>query len=594
MPVVQQGQINTTALIVPDMYVQIVPPSISQLNGLPTNILGVVGTAQWGPTNAPTIGASMADYARQFGAIQARKYDMGTAVAAAVLQGANNFRFVRVTDGTDVAAASTLNNGSVLSATLGGTLTGYTAGATVAFSAPPAGGVQATGVVNGTGTLTGITITNPGAGYTVAPTATITAVSGGTGATATATLSAAGTALTAKYTGTLGNSLVATLATGSAAGTYKVVLALPGQVPEVFDNIGVGLSGNALWVAIATAINNGINGIRGPSLLAVASAGAGTGAPAVGTTGQTQGFTGGTDGATTITGATLLGQDTVPRKGMYSLRNTNTSLGVLADCDDTTTFSTQVAYGLSEGTYMIGTTPAGDTIANAVSTKASAGVDSYAFKCLFGDWVYFNDTVNGQTRLISPQGYVAGCLANLGPQQSSLNKPLYGIVGTQKSAQNLNYSSAELQALGQAGIDVIANPIPAGNQFGARFGHNSSSNPLVNGDNYTRMTNYIAYTLQAGMGLFVGKLQTQQANDPTRRSAGATLGNYFDGMQQQGQIDSSSVQCDLNNNPPSRISLGYMQADVMVRYMSVVEKFIINVTGGQSVQIASKVTQPAP
>ena len=34
----------------------------------------------------------------------ARKYDMGTQVATAVQQGAQNFRCVRVTDGTDAAA----------------------------------------------------------------------------------------------------------------------------------------------------------------------------------------------------------------------------------------------------------------------------------------------------------------------------------------------------------------------------------------------------------------------------------------------------------------------------------------------------------
>ena len=98
MPVSQLGAINTTALIVPDLYVQIVPPSVTLLNGLPTNILGVVGTATWGPANAPTIIGDMAAYSRQFGAIQARKYDMGTAVGAAVLQGANNFRCLRVTE----------------------------------------------------------------------------------------------------------------------------------------------------------------------------------------------------------------------------------------------------------------------------------------------------------------------------------------------------------------------------------------------------------------------------------------------------------------------------------------------------------------
>ena len=511
MPVVQQGSINTTALIVPDLYVQIVPPSVTLLNGLPTNILGMVGTAQWGPANAPTIIGSMADYARQFGAIQNRKYDMGTQLAAAVLQGANNFRCVRVTDGTDAAA-------------------------------------------------TIVVLTN-----------CIT--------------------FTSKYTGTLANGDTVTIAAGSKATTNKVTVARPGVVPEVFDNIGAGLSGNALWVAIANAINNGIDGLRGPSQLIVASAGVGVTAPTL--TAYT--LAGGTDGVTTLSGTVLIGQDTVPRKGMYALRNTNTSIAVLADCDDTTTFTTQVSFGLSEGIYMIGVTPSGDSISTAVTNKGTAGIDSYAFKYLLGDWVYFNDTVNAVTRLISPQGFVAGRLANLSPEQSSLNKPLYGIVGTQKSYQNLVYSGAELQALGLAGIDVITNPVPGGNYFGVRFGHNSSSNAVINGDNYTRMTNYIAYTLNAGMGIFIGQLQSKTV----RRNAAATISAFLDGLWNQNMIGNAqgtppySVQIDDTNNIPSRVALGYMQADVKVQYLSVIEKFLINVEAGQSVLINRQTTQLA-
>ena len=48
MPIVQQGSINTTALVVPDLYVEIVPPQNLLLNGVPTNVVGVVGTASWG------------------------------------------------------------------------------------------------------------------------------------------------------------------------------------------------------------------------------------------------------------------------------------------------------------------------------------------------------------------------------------------------------------------------------------------------------------------------------------------------------------------------------------------------------------------
>src|SRR5260364_46164 len=104
MPISQQGAINKTAQLVPDVYVQIVAPRVLLLNGVPTNILGMVGTAQWGPVNAPVTIGSRADYARRFGSILPRLHDLGTAVAAATLQGANNFRCVRVTDGTDTAA----------------------------------------------------------------------------------------------------------------------------------------------------------------------------------------------------------------------------------------------------------------------------------------------------------------------------------------------------------------------------------------------------------------------------------------------------------------------------------------------------------
>ena len=122
MPIVQQGAINTTALIVPDLYVQIVPPQTLLLNGVPTDILGVVGTASWGPVGEPTIMGGMGDYAAGFGPVMPRKYDMGTQVAAAVQQGAGNFVCVRVTDGTDTASSFTVLGGITLTALYTGSL----------------------------------------------------------------------------------------------------------------------------------------------------------------------------------------------------------------------------------------------------------------------------------------------------------------------------------------------------------------------------------------------------------------------------------------------------------------------------------------
>ena len=83
---------------------------------------------------------------------------------------------------------------------------------------------------------------------------------------------------------------------------------------------------------------------------------------------------------------------------MYALRGQGCSIALLADADDATQWTTQAAFGLSEGIYMILTGPAGDTIANAVSTKQSVGLDTYACKLMFGDWIWWNDQVNAALR----------------------------------------------------------------------------------------------------------------------------------------------------------------------------------------------------
>src|ERR1700712_4687536 len=117
MPIFQQGSLNTTALTVPDIYVQIVPPQ-PQINGVPTNIMGIVGTAIWGPVNSPTIASNPADFALQFGNMQNRKYDLGPPLSSASLQGAANFRIVRVTDGTDAAASVNLTQAGAATASV--------------------------------------------------------------------------------------------------------------------------------------------------------------------------------------------------------------------------------------------------------------------------------------------------------------------------------------------------------------------------------------------------------------------------------------------------------------------------------------------
>jgi hypothetical protein len=518
MPIVQQGSVNTTSLVVPDLYVQIVPPQNLLLNGVPTDIVGVVGSASWGPVGQPVIVATMTDYASAFGPLVARKYDMGTHVATAVQQGAQNFRCVRVTDGTDTAAQLTL----------------------------------------------------PGTAFT----------------------------FTALHTGSLGNSITLTLASGSKAGTWRLTVTMPGLLPEVYDNIAS--SGAAFWQAVANAVNLGQGPQRAQSGLVMASANSTVATPVAGTYAFSAG-TPGTDGAAGVTATNLVGVDIAPRKGMYALRGQGCGIALLADGDDPTQWTTQAQFGLSEGVYMILTGPSGDSIQNAVTAKHNAGLDSYACKLMFGDWVWWNDPVNATLRVVSPQGFVAGRLANLSPEQSSLNKPLFSVVGTQLSGApgagtSTSYAAADLAVLFQAGIDVIANPQPGGAFWGVRGGHNSSSNSAIDGDNYTRLTNYIAATLASGMGQYVG----QVINADLFRRIRSTQLSFLQNMLSQGLLGSAdgslpfSVICDTSNNPASRTGLGYVQSDAQIQYQAINQFFIVNIEGGQTVQVQTQALPNTP
>lgn len=620
MPIFQQGSLNTTALIVPDLYVQIVPPNLLLLNGVPSNVLGIIGAASWGPVNQPSVIGNAAQYQQFFGPVLPRKYDMGTTLALAVLQGAQFFRCIRVTDGTDTASANavsaidairpvtiggTAHTGDLLTLNVtpsGGVLTAVTYAMLVTDTLNTGAAALAAAVNNNAYLATqGINADTPIAGVFnlhyngTAPTVT-GAVTGG-GATTTMVVATATTLATTQitftsiFTGSYGNNEIVNVTNGSQVNTWKVTVSMPGLVPETFDNIGAGMKGNQFWQAVASAINNGINGIRGPSKQLVATAGAGASLPVV----AQYTLSGGTDGYNGIGTAQMIGVDTIPRSGMYAMRNQGISIAILSDVSDSVSWSTQVSFGLFEGIYMIMVGPPSDTIANATGptgTKATAGIDSYAAKMMFGDWVYWFDPVNNLQRLVSPQGVVGGILSNLSPQNSSLNKQVFGLIGTQKSQTGLTYTAADLQAIAGAGWDLIANPIPAGSMFGGRLGRNSSSNAVVHGDNYTRMTNYIAATLNRGMGLFVGQLQSRRPNDKTRAAAKATLDAFMQALLDQGMIDDFLNVCDNSNNPADRIALGYMQADCQVVYLAVVEYFIVNLQGGQSVQITRVNTTP--
>jgi hypothetical protein len=383
----------------------------------------------------------------------------------------------------------------------------------------------------------------------------------------------------AKWTGSLGNQIGLTLASGAKSNSITVSVTVPNQTTEIFDNLpNVGFA-NAFVAAVAT----GAGVARGPSNFITAAIGNTSVTPAA----ATLTLAGGSDGATGVTAAMLVGSDSTVKTGMYALREQGVRFLVLSDADDSSTWTLQSAFAQAE--YMLAgiVDPAGDTIANAIATKDVAGLDNPWAVELQGDWPSFNDTINGVVRKVSPQGFWVGIRSNLLPHESAANKEVSGIVTSERIASGSAYSSAERNQLFQNGIDVITNPANGGNYWALRGGYNTSSNLLWNSDSWTTMTNYLSATLKAGLGIYDG----QVINQDTMNAAKATVTNFLGSLVDRGILAKVngkmpfSVVCDSSNNSQADQALGYMTMDVKVQYQGIIRQLVLNLEAGAGVTI---------
>jgi len=485
--------------------------------------------------------------------------------------------------------------------------TGFTSVPGLAISAPQAAnGVQATGTISlkvlsanvtgggaigGTGYVTGDTITMAnGVILTVTATAgvitslTVTnagALTGGTAPTA---------AVAPASTSGVGTGALVNMVWGLGAFTPGISGA--GYTSATATLTGGGGTGGTIslvtsvWLNMVNAVNNGQTGLRGPSQNCIATLGTSANAPNLT---NTYTLAGGTDGTAGVTDITMVGADGLTRSGMYALRKAGAQVGNLIDCQTPSTWTLQLAFGLQEGIYFHSANPVGTSITTSAANLSSAGVDGYGFACLVGDWTFWQDTVNGVNRLVSPATFSSAQQASTSPEQSVLNAPISGILATQRSQQNQPYSDAEIALAATSRLEVITNPAPAGAIFACRTGRNASSNSATNGDNYTRMTNYIAFTIASAFGYVPGKVQTINL----RRNVKGAMDAFFANLQANNMIGNVnaptqpgwSVQINAANNPISQVALGYMVATVMVTYLSIVRYFLVNIEGGQTVTV---------
>lgn len=227
------------------------------------------------------------------------------------------------------------------------------------------------------GTDTAASVTVPSATLAVSPSfwsAFAMAVNSGTGvlrgASQLVSLDPIAGVLSALYSGVYGNGITVSVGLGSRFGTYRGVVRVPGAQPEIYDNLAADAA---------------------PTLASYT-------------------LVGGTDGASGVTSAQLVGADLEPATGVYALRGQGCAVVLVADLDDPTQWTTLDAFAISEASYSVNQVPFGTGISAAVALRNNGGLDSRYSKVMHGDALYFNDTVLGKIRLASPSSFAAAKL----------------------------------------------------------------------------------------------------------------------------------------------------------------------------------------
>lgn len=402
---------------------------------------------------------------------------------------------------------------------------------------------------------------------------------------------------TAKYTGSEGNQIKVTVdvGSGSTSGTptVKCTVVKGRFTPEVYDNIPG--AANALWVNICNAVNNGSNFTAGPSKFAVLTAGPSTLAPTLPTTVT---LTGGVDGVTTLTKALLLGTDGSggSRLGMYALRGTKLDTVVLCGLTDATSWSTMLAFAKEELCLAIGSMPDGASAGTTLASFATAAVSDPYLAVMVDNIIYFDTQLN-LNQSLAPACILAGVTLRVNAHESPGNKTVAGILGTSKTlgANPQPYSDADEANLQLSGISWVSPSIPGARALGIRHGKNTSSTFGTSEIAYTRKTNQIVRDLKGPtMGQFVDLPQGSVSNPAgdVREQVRSALNDYF-GPQKGKEIDNYGVICDSTNNTPTTVRLGELIADIEVEYLAIINKFIINITAGQTVQVSLQSTRAA-
>lgn len=550
MPLTSQGP---TQQLVPNVYVNILPPLQALNPYINTSLNGFVGVANWGLVDTPVFCDDGASIIYNFGndTVGATTSGLNASLVEEMITALNedgNSVGVRVTDGTDTPAVINMPD------TASGTLIIFTARMTGSL---PMG--------------------NP-ATNTVAAGVRIDAIG------------------------------------PPSQFLYRVTIFFPGQAPIIYNNIrgSIGFGGQGSYSAV-TLKNNIVAAVNGtaPNTQAnpyfQAAAGSSTAQPLLATvTNPTNGS--GTDGTLGVTTSILIGADseTGARTGLYALRGTGAFHACICGCTDLSQAQTLSTFCSSEGIALgFLTVPKGTSDQGAVSLRATNAAGQSNL-CLVKDFIYTYDSVLQTYRFVSPIGKAMGIIGLLPPSESPINQPYNttalgaaGVLSTEQT-QNGPRSTDELGYLLSNGFICITNQIPLNNDtYGIGWDVTASGDPATsNGAGVyipvQRMNVFLAQAIQDIGAPFIGQPQSLSANDPTRANISAAFNNFFTGLKPVGgkaMIDSYKVTCDLTNNNAANIAAGICNVMILVRYLGIVRVLYIQLQAGTNVVITN--TPPA-
>jgi hypothetical protein len=244
----------------------------------------------------------------------------------------------------------------ILSASTG---TGYVVGDVINFTPPPAGGITAVGVVTSvtSGTIAGVGITDPGSGYTSAPTVTGITSTAGTGAVLSNITVALSTS-TVKYTAGRVNTIVENLELNNSNGSFQVA---NNRTFTISGNLNFN-AGNTNGILAANASSSLVIGNGGNTTVTMAATNA------IGTVTSSSGNL--TINSSTTVGTLYFDQtnfNTTNRFSQFTLTAGNVTLG--------NTLHTNSNFTLTAGTLTIGA-DAGLLINTANVTRTSGVINA--------------------------------------------------------------------------------------------------------------------------------------------------------------------------------------------------------------------------